>query len=1629
MPSSRRSSVSTTATLRSRPPALWRTMNTSKSTEACTGTSYVFAEPLLSAPKRERSYSVEELDCKEQLDEGFESAAAREERREPAPAAPPADEPVPPPPTAAPSLTISVTEAVPVIAVSPSPSPSPITPSPFPAPPPMRAEIPQTAEPRKPSWFASLSRTKGCAAQLHRRAVTTSAAAVAAASASTASLVEPPPTPTVTVTMTPTPEPARPATSDSTPPESTPTPVQSDPTPISIPAASLPLPDSRPPTPLPSPARSVPKRSWFSSRTSSPAPAPAPSPSPAHPTPQRTPSLDEVVPPLAQLVFPASPSAGGGAIGGVGPGQGIVVSPSTALGGVGGARPRLSSLNPSNSRFSLSMPLLGRAVAVGGEGMEDRNGNGSVDEGFGPPLEEDQTPRAHRSASCIPWWDDVVISSLSFSSTSTTQHAEYPLPLAQNSKSNDPKTQPGGTGRVAEVFFIMGRLSPPLLSVSFNGGPHLSRLSPSFDRVSLFSRFSFLNSFLWWRFRFWSDRVGVGVGCGQWGWNGTQAALGHDVVGAVPQFLIAWITSPPRFLVSVSVLEGFGGPKAFVYQAFRFLGLATYIQHSARLSSSSTTTTANTTTALTPTSTAPTTSTSTTTLSAPAPAAPPPPTDSTTLSAPAPPPPLPEIIIASSDPADSAAPAIEASSSWWSYVGWSGSSASTGSVDADGSKEKGKEKEKEKEEGGAAKDTAEVKGTEIETETETKVKVNEEVETDPNPAAVTVVEPTPEPEAQNVNMNAGVMATTTTTTLTTASLTTTGGGAETEGDTAAAAATASGSAWYSPWAWYPSTSTSALDSTTTPAPAPTTSASASPPSAEPPAAVEPTPEPTPPPPAEPEPEPEPESTPAPEPEPKPEPAVNPVEATLSTNRSGWASFFSSRALLVKRIPDVERDKDGMEVMDIPDDEGGSVEVVGEGEKVEQRGKDKVEVGKDKADVKKEQKGKEEVKPKEEPGKGKAERGRPIAIPAKNSTQDKTAASTSRASSLTPSTSLKAKAPPLIIADSIKFSVPTKPPSPTPSTKSVASTKSTAAPIPSSSAASSSTAATTKPGTKKASGSGSRAHTPTPRAPNLVLPTWDDTFHALPRSRAPPSHDPNPNSHNAGEGSGGALSKTMRFVSGVLFSGDGADSDPEKRAREREREREREEKERERRFGAFSAALPRAWDVMRHPDPPAPPPASAQQSRWGKGKGKERARETGAGLGLGHGEKAQMEDVLRGCRRVLVIGIHGWFPGAVMRSVIGEPTGTSSKFVSMMVQALEEFQEAHGVTFDKITKVPLEGEGTIEGRVARLSANLKSNQEWMDDLHAADAILVATHSQGSIVSTHLLDRLIQDGHIRTARSSGTSTPAAPTMVNTVRGAAERVLSTVEALPLPVSVPHLELTGQVHRKPQRYFESAAARELFEFQNTESEVSKNYVKALRSIVGHGTKMVYVASLNDQVVPIYSGLFTAASHPLILRALYIDGDAYHSSDFLSNLLVLLLRILNSGISDSGLTVHLSEATAGSLNGVGHSTAYEEISTYALAVKYLFLTNDGLEDHRSDLVLEPFNAAMEQNDYEIPWSLRDVIADERVTHFFSQEISGLRDAFRDWHPKTTILRDLKRKLQPIQRLPSTFHSLSSSKL
>ncbi|KZT05106.1 uncharacterized protein LAESUDRAFT_242161 [Laetiporus sulphureus 93-53] len=522
------------------------------------------------------------------------------------------------------------------------------------------------------------------------------------------------------------------------------------------------------------------------------------------------------------------------------------------------------------------------------------------------------------------------------------------------------------------------------------------------------------------------------------------------------------------------------------------------------------------------------------------------------------------------------------------------------------------------------------------------------------------------------------------------------------------------------------------------------------------------------------------------------------------------------------------------------------------------------------------------------------------------------------------------------------------------------------------------ARTPSPAPSKASNHSVTASRP-PSPPNLILPTWEDILFSPPRSIIPPKPQ-------VGKSK---LSKTIALVSDVLFHKDGQGGGKSKVTSKGKEKANAQEGEAQ--YLHFGKELPKALAAV--------------------------------------GEELNPYLLSGGCR-VVVIGVAGWAPGPVTRTLAGGLPSSSTKFVDMACQALWQFEAEHGFKFKKITKIPLEGDGTIERKVSRVHEHLLSDEDWMEDLHAADVIFVASHSQGCIVATHLIDRLISDGHILTSRSVDNLTKTAATIAP---GGSS--LSSVQAQ----RIGFLALCG-IHLGPLRYLgtssflqqyiqyvENPAARELFEFQNTETRLSKNYVKALRNVMDHGTKMVYVASLNDQVVPIYSGLFTAASHPRILRALYIDGDAYHSSDFLSNLLVLLIRIMDAGLSDGGLLVHLSEATAGTLSGVGHSTVYEERATFSLAVKYFFLTTDG-DDAGKELVVEPFNAVVEQNDYEIPWSLRDMIADERVAHFFARDFARLRDAFDDWQPKTTILRDVKKKLQPIQRL-TTFTSSTTSKL
>ncbi|KAG1056517.1 hypothetical protein G6F55_008199 [Rhizopus delemar] len=375
-------------------------------------------------------------------------------------------------------------------------------------------------------------------------------------------------------------------------------------------------------------------------------------------------------------------------------------------------------------------------------------------------------------------------------------------------------------------------------------------------------------------------------------------------------------------------------------------------------------------------------------------------------------------------------------------------------------------------------------------------------------------------------------------------------------------------------------------------------------------------------------------------------------------------------------------------------------------------------------------------------------------------------------------------------------------------------------------------------------------------------------------------------------------------------------------------------------------------------------------------------------------------------RIVIIGVHGWFPMKLVRSMIGEPTGTSIKFCEQTASAVQHyFKTEHQVTLPHhaITLVPLEGEGKVEERVRELYEKLIGNYRWLEAVSSADIIFWATHSQGTPVSVLLLKMLLERGHIHTIRQS----------------ICLLAMAGISQGPFPA------LKGSLIVK---YFEADAARELFEFMDSDSPISKRYHQALTYILNNHIKIVLTGSMQDQVVPLHSAVMSNLHHPNILRSIYIDGHFYSSDDFLVQLVVFSLRLRNLGLSDHGLLIHLSEVLAGNIYVIegGHSTIYEELNVYMTAVKYMFESSPlgnyrrhSLTISQQEVIIEPFQAKQNQNPYYIPWIMRGICNDPSIlsNQELKTELNTLICLYHQWHPTSNKLKELKFKLDPLKTL------------
>lgn len=401
------------------------------------------------------------------------------------------------------------------------------------------------------------------------------------------------------------------------------------------------------------------------------------------------------------------------------------------------------------------------------------------------------------------------------------------------------------------------------------------------------------------------------------------------------------------------------------------------------------------------------------------------------------------------------------------------------------------------------------------------------------------------------------------------------------------------------------------------------------------------------------------------------------------------------------------------------------------------------------------------------------------------------------------------------------------------------------------------------------------------------------------------------------------------------------------------------------------------------------------------------------------EKSAFEDAFAKLkkRRIVVVGVHGWFPNKWLQRVIGVPKGTSTRLCKNMQAAWDtarlqmqrtiEDDDAQ-IEREDIEFIPLEGEGLIGNRVQMHFDQLATQHREL--LDSADEVHFLAHSQGSPVTVLLAQRLLHEGILS--------------------GKSIRILALAGIFQGPLPALRSNLYVQ-------YVEADAARELFELNNPESEQSRNVRHAIEELLGeHGVRMVVVGSWFDQVVPIYSSCMLAVQHPSIYRMLYVDAEAFQD-DFLTCLADCCMRLTNDAFGESReqrwlaheLLSHLTPYLAGSLlTHNAHSTLYDDPQIYTAALKWFSPSDEGLYEGPKvspEILKFPLmqNASTAEDgtplDHPsyIPWILRGLLSNGQAllpesTHL---PLERLQSLYRTWQPTTPALKELRRRLAPLQ--------------
>ncbi|KAM3422980.1 hypothetical protein BST61_g459 [Cercospora zeina] len=414
------------------------------------------------------------------------------------------------------------------------------------------------------------------------------------------------------------------------------------------------------------------------------------------------------------------------------------------------------------------------------------------------------------------------------------------------------------------------------------------------------------------------------------------------------------------------------------------------------------------------------------------------------------------------------------------------------------------------------------------------------------------------------------------------------------------------------------------------------------------------------------------------------------------------------------------------------------------------------------------------------------------------------------------------------------------------------------------------------------------------------------------------------------------------------------------------------------------------------------------------------------------------------RRAVAIGVHGYFPAALVQRVLGAPTGTSIRFANFAAASIKQWCADHQpeVKDVQIEKVALEGEGLVRDRVNTLWKLLLN---WLTELRQADFIMVACHSQGVPVATLLVQKLLDLACLNPTARIGICAMAGINL------------------------------GPFPEYNLRFF-GGSALELFDFSDRKSKVSVAYSDALDTCLRHGVRITYVGGLDDQLVSLESSLHAPLSHPYVNRTIFVDGQL-HTSNFLIHLVIFAAKLRNLGVSDHGLLREISAPLAGSIvSGAGHSRVYDDPAVYRTAIEFALESSDvspaafqgdcrrtnndtrksmeGALSRRGSNVGYPTNMtaanhmrrgslgssslappgiapimgafepaplanAAEKNPFVLPWAVRGMLEEELVKKDakLQLEVKELVKEFEEWRPSSKALKDVRWRLEGVRSM------------